>query len=79
MFNRKQQGDSSLRSPTGRLVILVRGITSGVLKPSGTHPSLIEQLTNFVSDGSSVSLHSLMRNVGQGSNRQDLVGEFLII
>ena len=41
----------------------------------GTHPSTSEQLTNFVSDGSHISLHSLMRNIGQGSNKQDFVVE----
>ena len=43
------------------------------------HPSLSEQLTSFVSDGSSISMYSLIRNVGQGSNRQDFVSEVLII
>ena len=38
-----------------------------------------EQLTSFVSDGSSISIHSLIRNVGQGSNRQDFVGDVLLI
>ena len=38
-----------------------------------------EQLTSFVSDGSSISMHSLIRNVSQGSNRHDFVGEVLII
>ena len=38
-----------------------------------------EQLINFVNDGSDMSKHSLMRNVGHGSNRQDFVGEMLII
>ena len=37
-----------------------------------------EQLTNLVVDGSSISLHSLIRNVGHGDNRQDFAGEFLI-
>ena len=37
-----------------------------------------EQLTNFVINGSGTPIHSLMRNVGHGSNRQDFVGEFLI-
>ena len=40
---------------------------------------MTEQLTNFVIDGSSISLHSLMRNVGHGSNRQYFIGEFPII
>ena len=38
-----------------------------------------EQITNFLIDGNNMSLHSLMRNVGHGSNRQDFVGEFLVI
>ena len=38
-----------------------------------------EQLTSFVSDGSSISMHSLIRNIGQGSNRQDGGGVVLII
>ena len=33
----------------------------------------------FVGDGSSMSMHSLIRNVGQGPNRHDFVGEVLII
>ena len=39
-----------------------------------------EQLTNFVIDSSSssISLHSLMRNVDHGSNRQDFVCVFFI-
>ena len=40
---------------------------------------MTEQLIKFVIDGSSILLHSLMRNVGHRSNRQDFVGEFLII
>ena len=55
------------------------GVTTSVLKASGTYPSMLEQLNSFVSDGSSMSMHSLIRNVGQGSNRHDFVGEFLII
>ena len=43
------------------------------------HPFMSEQLTSFVRDGRSISIHSLIRNVGQGSNRQDFVGEVLII
>ena len=58
---------------------LIREVTTAVLKPSGTPPSMHEQLTNYVSNGSSISLHSLMSNVDQGSNRQDFVGEFLIV
>ena len=49
------------------------------LKVSGPHPSMSEQLNSFVSDGSSRSMHSLIRNVSQGSNRHNFVGEVLII
>ena len=38
-----------------------------------------EQLTSFVRDGSSISMHSLIRTVGKGSNRHDFVGDVLII
>ena len=54
-------------------------MTTADLKASGTHPSMSEQLASFVSDGSSMSMHSLIRNVSQGSNRHDHVGEILII
>ena len=54
-------------------------MTTAVLKASGTHPSISEQLTSLVRDGSKILMHSLIRNVGQGSNRQDFVGEDLII
>ena len=54
-------------------------MTTAVLKASGMHLSVSEQLTSFVSDGSSISMQSLIRNVGQGSNRQDCVSEVLII
>ena len=54
-------------------------MTTADLKASGTHPSMSEQLTSFVSDGSSMSMQSLIRKVGQGSNRHDFVGEVLII
>ena len=57
----------------------MRGVTTAVLKALGMHPSLSEQLTSFVSNGSRISIHSLIRNVNQGSNRQDFVGEVLII
>ena len=63
----------------GKVAFLIRGVTTAVLKPPGTLPSMSEQLTNSVIDVSSISLHSLMRNVGHGSNRQDYVGELLII
>ena len=64
---------------TGTDYLLIRGVTAAVLKVSGTHLSMSEQLTSFVSDGSSISMHSLIRNVGQGSDRQDFVSEVLII
>ena len=54
-------------------------MTTAVLKASETQPSLREQLTSFVGDGSSMTMHSLIRNVGQGSNRQDFDGELLLI
>ena len=55
-------------------------MTTAVLKASGTHPSMSEQLTSLVRDGSNISTHSLIRNVGRiGSNRQDFVGKDLII
>ena len=37
-----------------------------------------EQLTSFVRDGSNISMHSVIRNVGRGSNRHDFVGDALI-
>ena len=49
------------------------------LKPSGTRPSLREQLTNLVIEGRRISKHSLMRKVGHGSKRHDLEGDLLII
>ena len=54
-------------------------MTTAVLKASGMHPSMSEQLTSWVRDGSNISMHSLMLNVNQGSNRQDFVGKDLII
>ena len=38
-----------------------------------------EKLTSFVRDGSSISIHSLIRNVDKGFNRHDFVGDVLII
>ena len=56
---------------------------SGWSRDSGTsrydQEGFQEQFTSFVIDGSSISQHSLMRKVGKGSNRQDFVGEFLMI
>ena len=54
-------------------------MTTADLKASGTHPSMSEQLTSFVREGNSMSMHSLIRNVGKGSNRHDFVGDVLII
>ena len=54
-------------------------MTTAVLKASGMHPSMSEQLTSFVSDGIRMSIHSLIRNVGQRSNRYDFVSDVLII
>ena len=53
-------------------------MTTALLKPSGTAPSNKEEFTSFVIEGSSISRQSLTRKVGQGSKRQDFVGEFLI-
>ena len=53
-------------------------MTTAALKASRTHPAMSEQLTNLVRDGSNISMHSLIRNVGQGSNRQDFAGEVFI-
>ena len=53
-------------------------MTTALLKPSGTAPSNKEQFTSFMIEGSSISRQSLTRKVGQGSRRQDFVGEFLI-
>ena len=58
---------------------MIRGVTTAVLKLAGTHPSMSEQLTNFATDISSISLHSFMRNVGHGSKRQHFVDELRII
>ena len=54
-------------------------MTTADLKASGTHPSMCEQLTNFVRNDSSISMHSLIRNVGKGSNRHDFVVDVLVI
>ena len=51
-------------------------MTTAFLKPSGTSPSLSENLTNLVRDGRRMSMHSLIRNVGNGSNRNDLVDDY---
>ena len=53
-------------------------MTTADLKASGTHPSTSEQLTSFVKDGSSISMHSLIRNVGKESNRHDFVEDFVV-
>ena len=53
-------------------------MTTALLKPSGTAPSNKERFTSFVIEGSSISRQSLTRKVGQGSRRQDFVGEYLI-
>ena len=58
---------------------LINGVTIAFLNSSGTTPSDSEQLTRLVIQGSKISIHSLTRNVGHGSNKQDLVGDFMII
>ena len=45
----------------------------------GTSPFRSEQLTNLVIDGKRISMHSLIRNVGNWSNMHNLVGDLLII
>ena len=68
-----------MKSSVGRVAFFINGLTTAVLKPLGTQPSVSEQFTSFVIDGNSMSLYSLMRKVGQGCNRQDFVGEFLML
>ena len=58
---------------------LIIGVTIAFLNSAGTTPSGNEQLTSLVIEGSRISIHSLTRNVGHGSNRQDLQGDFVII
>ena len=38
-------------------------------------PSDRDILTNFVKDGKRISAHSFNKKVGQGSSKQDLLGE----
>ena len=67
------------KSSTGREAFLISGVTTAFFKPSGTSPPQSEQFTNLVIDGRRMLMHSLLRNVGNGSNRQVLVGDWLII
>ena len=55
------------------------GVTTACLNLVGTMPSAREQLTNLVMDGNRISMQSLIRKVGHGSKRHDLVGELDII
>ena len=55
------------KSSTAREAFLISGVTTAFLKPSGTSPSQSEQLTKLVIDGMRMSMHSLIRNVGNGS------------
>ena len=61
------------KSSTGNKSFFISGVTTVFLNPSGTSPSWSEQLTNLVIDGRRMSIHSLIRNVGNGSNMHDLV------
>ena len=57
---------------------LMRGLTTAFLKLSGKHPSDKDMSTSLLMDGSRISTHSLNKNVGIGSRRQDLVGNSFI-
>ena len=72
-------GQWFFKSSTGNEAFYISGVTTAFLNPSGTSPSRSEQLTNLVIDGRRMSIHSLIRNVGNGSNRLDFVGDLLII
>ena len=62
-----------------QILNLKRGLLYKCSDYSFFEPISSEQLTNFVIDGSRISMHSLIRNGGNGSNRHDLVGDVLII
>ena len=60
-------------------IIIIKTLALSLIQHLWSHPSMSKQLTNFVSDSTSISLHSLMGNIGHGSNRQDFIRESLII
>ena len=64
-----------MRSFGGRDGFLMRGVATAFLKLSGKHALNKDMLTSFLIDGSRMSTHSLNKNVGIGSRRQDLVGD----
>ena len=74
-----ETGLQFFKSFGGREDILINGVTMVFLNSSGTTPSDNEQLTSLVTEGSKISIHSLTRIVGHGSNKQDLEGDFMII
>ena len=53
-------------------------ITIAFLNSCGTTPSDNEQLTSLVIEGSRISMHSVTKNEGHGSNEHDLEGYFMI-
>ena len=55
----------------------MRGVTTADLNPSGTSPSSNDWFTSLVIEGNRMSMQSLTRNVGNGSNKHDLDGEGL--
>ena len=57
---------------------MISGVTTAFLKSAGTTPSDREQLTSLVIEGTRMSRHSLTKKVSHGSNKQDLVGDFVI-
>ena len=66
-----------MRLSGGSKDFLISGVTTAFLKSAGTTPSDREQLTSLVIEGTRMSRHSLTKKVGHGSNRQDLVGDFI--
>ena len=48
------------------------------MKPLGSAPSPREKLTSLVMEDRRISKHSFTRKVGNGSSKQDLVGELVI-
>ena len=58
---------------------MITGVTIAFSKLSQRKPSDKAQFTNFFIDRRRISKHSFTRNVGQGSNRQDFVGDLVTI
>ena len=55
---------------------MISDVTTDFLKSAGTTLSDREQLTSLVIEG---TRHSWTKKVGHGSNRQDFVGDFIIV